>query len=219
MPQFSVDTANSLNSNFGTLCYKQVLGKEGYTANHVETLCGFIKTELLGRIPKGNFLDIGAGPAFIAREIGKYFDETLIIEPNSEYEPIYKQLGTSFRIANFEGVHLHRKFDLALCSHVLYHVEPEQWETSLAKIYALLSPQGIGLIALISPRGLFHELCCSINTSYSHSQLATSKLRKLKIPFTIASAQCYYESSDLQVFRRLLSLFVIDDCFTPQKYE
>lgn len=208
-----------LNSNFCEKEYKNTECNLQHSSEHVELLANFVKKEIIPKISYRNFLDIGPGPGFITNLIAKHFASTTIIEPNKEYLPLYKNSNYSIHTNNFENINLKQKYDLILCSHVLYHVEKENWPMFVKKIHNLLENGGKAIIALVAPRGSFHNLCFSINKNYSNSATLFPVFELMKIFYEIEKVSCLYRTNDFEHLHKLISIFAIDDCFTPAEYK
>jgi SAM-dependent methyltransferase len=102
------------------------------------------------------FLDIGAGGGHLTIPIAQQFDRTTIVEPNSRQAELFQRRCPGFRIYNdcWMDVDLgDERFDLILCSHVLYYIPEGSWMQTVEKMYRFLSPGGCLVIVMQSPLG------------------------------------------------------------------
>ena len=209
-----------LQSNFSAAEYAQIESEFNSITDHIDILCRYIEKKILPCINKRNFLDIGAGPGFIARELLGHFDETIALDPNNCYASYYSDSETHNKLRfinrNFEFVNFSHKFDFILCSHVLYHVPQSQWSMFVKKILKLLAKKGNALFTLVATRGKFHALCEQVNHKYSNSQLLTSILKEIGVDYKTSKVISSYFHKDVQDFTNLLRMFVIDDCFLSE---
>lgn len=102
-------------------------------------------------------LDVGAGPALLTEPLSAYFGEITVIEP----DPIYclkaaeKTLSQGKLVTAFNGFWDaaplgKRTFDLVVCSHVLYFVEPAHWSPFIDKMLSHLGPDGRLALILVA---------------------------------------------------------------------
>ena len=113
--------------------------------------------EIIAGLPRRRcFLDIGAGGGDLTIPISQSFAETTIVEPNEKQASFLKRRCPHFKIYNdfWEKVDLgSKRYDLILCSHVLYYIEEGHWLTTTEKMYAHLEAGGHIAIVLQSPIG------------------------------------------------------------------
>jgi hypothetical protein len=208
-----------LNSNFEEIEYKQTEEVFYASCDHVEQMTRFIVKKVLpGLHSRDAFLDIGPGPGHITQAIGKNFSSTAVIEPNRAYAPLYEENGYLSLFANFQDARLDTSFDLVLCAHVLYHVEHPTWPSFLKKIYSIIRKDGKGVVVLIAPKGDFHALCSSINPHYSNSSVIEPILNTLNMRYEKTETKCTFNASNYKDFHRLIQLFTIEDCYTPEQF-
>lgn len=102
------------------------------------------------------FLDIGAGGGDLTIPISQSFAETTVVEPNEKQASYFKRRCPHFNVYNdfWEEVDLgSKRYDLILCSHVLYYIEEGQWLATIEKMYAHLEDGGRIAIVIQSPIG------------------------------------------------------------------
>lgn len=102
------------------------------------------------------FLDIGAGGGHLTIPIAQQFEMTTIVEPNLCQAEMFQRRYPDFRIYNncWMDIDLgEERFDLILCSHVLYYIPEGSWMQTVEKMYHHLSPGGCLIIVMQSPLG------------------------------------------------------------------
>ena len=72
-------------------------------------------------VNKNSFLDIGAGPGNITRQVSSFFNDTFVIEPNSKFRKFYSNEKYLVSPIPFQDFFPKKRFDFCLASHVLYH--------------------------------------------------------------------------------------------------
>lgn len=191
-----------------------------FNSDHGDHLVEFLEEKVLPKITsKESFLDIGAGPGIITGRIAHYFPSTTIIEPDESYAPTYLNAGYKTHFANFQDISIHDQFDLVVCSHVLYHLSRNHWDSYLRKMYDSIRIKGKGLVALIAPRGDWHGLRVSINPNHATSRDVEYVLKEQKTTYEIFPIVSSFQVSRYLDFKRLLRLFTIDDCFTEEEFK
>ncbi|GAB2592980.1 hypothetical protein GCM10027168_27390 [Streptomyces capparidis] len=98
-------------------------------------------------------LDVGPADGTTTRHLGPHFERTVCIEPS---EPMRRALAVACPDALILADPVLRArpgvtADLALCSHVLYHVPRPQWRAAALRILEWTAPGGLLLILLQNP--------------------------------------------------------------------
>lgn len=226
MPEFvrsdneNRENTTSLVSNFSEREFQNVEMVFANNTGHIDHLVNFIYENVLsqGHI-KEAFLDIGAGPATITSRLSKFFTSTTVIDPNKAFASIYQDKGFIAYTGNFQDIITNIEYDLILCSHVLYHVPHSDWTAFLKKLYGSLCFGGKGVIAMVHPKGRWHELRSSLNPDYSNSDKVEKILKEQKIPYDLIPVQSTFRVKEYNDFRALVRLFTIDDCYLPEEYQ
>jgi ubiquinone/menaquinone biosynthesis C-methylase UbiE len=113
--------------------------------------------ELIAKLPRRKaFLDIGAGEGALTVPVSQMFESTTVVEPNPLMAARFHKRYPEFRVfgCRWESVDLsEERFDLVLCSHVLYYIPEGTWESVIRKMYSFLAPGGCLAIVLQSPLG------------------------------------------------------------------
>lgn len=111
---------------------------------------------IAGLARREKFLDIGAGGGDLTIPISQSFGRTVIVEPNEKQTAIFRQRYPQVEVYNelWEQVDFGtQRFDLILCSHVLYYIEEGKWLPAVEKMHRHLEENGVVIIILQSPVG------------------------------------------------------------------
>jgi SAM-dependent methyltransferase len=100
-------------------------------------------------------LDVGPGLGHITEPLARRTKHLVLVEPMAEYEEALKQQfsNATVIVAPFGSARLTGKFDLILCSHVLYYQHTSTWLSFCQKLLELLSDDGELLIIMNSDVG------------------------------------------------------------------
>ncbi len=209
-----------LVSNFNESEYQSVERIFANNTGHIDHLVDFICENILPPSQsKESFLDIGAGPATITSRLAKFFESTTVIDPNKAFAPLYREKGFITYVGNFQDILVNRKYDVVLCSHVLYHVPYTEWASFLKKLYGSIRSGGKGLISMVAPKGKWHELRSSLNPNYSNSDKVEKALKEQGISYDLIPIQSIFRVKNYEDFRALVRLFTLDDCYFPDEYQ
>ncbi|MHB8164255.1 MAG: class I SAM-dependent methyltransferase [Methanoregula sp.] len=148
-PDIPVDTSDDAEYQ-----HQLSLFSNGSTEKGIELIKAGMVIETLPR--RERFLDIGAGGGHLTIPIARQFEMTTIVEPNPRQAEIFQRRCPDFRICNeyWKDIDLgDERFDLILCSHVLYYIPEGSWMQTVEKMYRHLSPGGCLIIVMQSPLG------------------------------------------------------------------
>jgi SAM-dependent methyltransferase len=166
-------------------------------------------------------LDVGAGPGLITEPLSAYFGEVTIIEPDPVYclEAAKKILGQGKLITAFNGSWEaaplgKRAFDLVVCSHVLYFVEPADWGRFVGKMISHLRPGGKLAVILVARDDASNALIRqSLDIqevgSYPFSAKVIEHFESQGYDFDVLSVEANIAAETAQELLSILALFPI----------
>lgn len=188
------------------------------TSRHAVDISAVIKQRVVPNLPEGpSLLDVGAGPGSIASILAPHFKVITLIEPNREQLAAFTLEGAEIIPEQFENIALGRRYDLVLCSHMMYHVVPEQWGGFIDRLLAAARPGGYCVIVLGAPRGQNYELHRDFTTSIIESSLLMTILREKQIPFDVIPTENSFTAATFDEMVALCRFFVLEDCYTREK--
>lgn len=192
-------------------------------SNHDETIFTSFQEILECKEKRRSYLDIGSGDGRLARRVAPYFENTVLLEPNTTFG-VYDELKYNrLETVPFLDLVTHERFDFILCSHVLYYINPDNWDEFIAKMYGMLEDDGIGVVVLEKEDKNFknHELRMRINPTYRSSTTVKDVMNRNGIYHHDISYLEVLEASerDSDRVQHLVRMFTIDQCFTPDEYK
>jgi SAM-dependent methyltransferase len=105
----------------------------------------------LARLPSPEvFVDAGAGNGQTTAWLGGRFGRVVAIEPNPSLCHDLRQTCPAAEVLPVKilDAHLPATADFVLCSHVLYYLPRDEWQTSLAHMASWLKPTGALVVVL-----------------------------------------------------------------------
>jgi len=108
-------------------------------------------TDFARRLRSRNlFVDAGAGEGSTTAALGKFFDRTIAIEPNSALRVELERRCPDAEIVEqtIADAKLVSTADLVLCSHVLYYIPQTEWPDTLERLTSWLGVDGTAVVVL-----------------------------------------------------------------------
>ncbi|OJH34115.1 class I SAM-dependent methyltransferase [Cystobacter ferrugineus] len=188
------------------------------TARHHENIGQWVERSLLSRLPAGpSLLDVGAGPGTVARRLAPHFASLTLLEPNREQLGAFEHPGARLIHETLESFQSPEKYDLVLCSHVLYHVPVPGWGGFVDRLLSFVRPGGYCLIVLGSARGQNYELHRDFTQTVITSEQLKAVLKEKRLPYEVAEAQNSFSAATFEEMYTLCRFFVFEDCYTAQQ--
>jgi trans-aconitate methyltransferase len=166
-------------------------------------------------------LDVGAGPGLVATPLSAHFDHTTIVEPDPTYclETVGNilakgKLATAFNGSWEEAELGQRQYDLLVCSHVLYFVESENWDTFLQKMVPHIRPGGRMAIVLTAKGDVVSEtiqnaLDIQEVGSYPFSAGVIDFAQRHGYPYQVFSLEANIRAESAEKLQDVLVLFPV----------
>jgi predicted SAM-dependent methyltransferase len=209
-----------MTTNFSHEFYAETFSDFANRSDHTEQIIKILTDFTTNKLSnKDRLLDIGSASGKIAKALSSHFNHITLIEPNNEYENSYAEIKnhTLFK-STFDEFSDDNKYDLILCSHILYHVERGNWLDFIKKIHDYLAPNGKAVIIMIAERGDNHKVYEKINKNYGNSQQVKDRLSLLNINYDMMNYVTTYKTSDYDRIKCLLNFFFIDNSFSSFEY-
>jgi SAM-dependent methyltransferase len=210
---------NNINSNFTNSEYANIFDWFTNNSNHERNIVKNIKQLISNKKITRTCLDIGTGNGNISKHITPLFDNMTLLEPNKEYIRMYNGIKYDSLISlDFLNYETDLKYDVILCSHVLYHVPVHLWQTFIEKMYNMLNDDGVCIIVHVTNYGEMHELRKLVNPEYHNSKTIVDIVQKLQYIYDIIPIDSILSAvgKDYEKFKFLVELFTIDDCFEKE---
>lgn len=202
-----------LSSSF--IEYKEAVGILENTSKHILLVTDIIKNKILPKLShRHRLLDVGAGAGYISKILQSEFQETIAVEVNPELKAAYSQTNIKLYSCDFMKIDLEGKFDLVICSHVMYHLNKNEMSAFINKLLSLVNTGGFCFITLMAPRGQSHKFHEEFNPDYINSNLIITILNEQKIAYDRIEVHNSFTTNNFDSMHNLLKFFAIEDCQT-----
>ncbi|GHA45566.1 hypothetical protein GCM10010329_80270 [Streptomyces spiroverticillatus] len=136
------------------------------------------------------FVDAGAGTGRSTAALADSFERITAIEPNPHLRDRLARACPQARVLaeSIATAQVDERADLVLCSHVLYHVDPGQWLSTVQRLASWTARGGQTVVVLQNPEGD----CMRMLRHFSGYRY---DLRSLPAPFTAADLHHEWRTS------------------------
>lgn len=188
------------------------------TARHHENIGRVVEERILPRLPeRPSLLDVGAGPGTVARRLAPHFGSLTLLEPNPEQLRGFELAGAKVVHGTLENYDTPERYDLVLCSHVLYHVPIPEWGAFVDRLLSFVRPGGFCLIALGAPRGQNYELHRDFTDTVITSAQLLDTLKHKQLPHEVVPVTNGFSAATFEEMHTLCRFFVLEDCYTQEQ--
>jgi SAM-dependent methyltransferase len=188
------------------------------TARHHENIGQWVEKNLLSRLPaRPSLLDVGAGPGTVARRLAPHFGSLTLLEPNRDQLGAFEHPGARLFHGTLEDYDSPGRYDLVLCSHVLYHVPLAGWGGFIDRLLAFVRPGGYCLLVLGSAHGQNYELHRDFTQTVITSEQLEAVLKEKRLPYEVAGTQNGFTAASFEEMYTLCRFFVFEDCYTAEQ--
>lgn len=188
------------------------------TAKNHENIGRVVQERLLSLLPeRPSLLDVGAGPGKVAQRLAPHFGSLTLLEPNQEQIRELKLEGAKIFYVTLENYSSPERYDLVLCSHVLYHVPLSDWGGFIDKLLAFVRPGGYCIIVLAAARGQSYQLHRDFTETVISSEHILEILRQKKLPHEVIAIMNSFFSARFEEMYTLCRFFVLEDCYTSEQ--
>ena len=192
------------------------------TTDEYSVLLPLLEESVLPRLSKTEaLLDVGAGPGLITSPLSAHFGHIGIVEPDPVYcleavkvvlEP--GKLVTAYNGTWEAGRFGEGQFDLIVCAHVLYFVDPESWGDFIQKMVPHIAPGGRLAIVLVAKGDDASELIrrtlgMEEPGSYPFSAAAIEHLQGNGNAFEVLSFEANITAETAEKLMEVMALFPI----------
>ena len=196
------------------LWYKKMLISFAQTSTHVDSSVNAIIEHIIPKLKSAHsVIDIGAGIGVMTQKLKPFFKEITVLDINPEVKSHLLAEGFTVEIGDLLEFKTTKKFDLVICSHVLYLMDEDKIKRSIHKLSSLINEGGYCFIALTAPRGYSHPFLIKYNPNYINSKKILDILEKEKIPFQIIEpVPNQFKTKDRAEMSNLLKFSLIANC-------
>ncbi|WP_375771143.1 class I SAM-dependent methyltransferase [Archangium gephyra] len=188
------------------------------TARHHENIGRVVEERILPRLPeRPSLLDVGAGPGKVAERLAPHFASLTLLEPNREQIGALALERTKIFHDTLETWSSPERYDLVLCSHVLYHVPLQDWGGFIDRLLSFVRPGGYCVLVLGAARGQNYQLHRDFTETVISSEQLIGTLREKRIPHEVVATMNGFSAASFEEMYTLCRFFVLEDCFTAEK--
>lgn len=188
------------------------------TSRHPENIGQVVEERILPRLPeRPSLLDVGAGPGKVAERLSPHFGSLTLLEPNREQIGSLALERTKIVHDTLERYASPERYDLVLCSHVLYHVPLSDWGGFIDRLLAFTRPGGYCVIVLGAARGQNYQMHRDFTETVISSEQLIQTLREKRIAHEAVPVMNSFSAASFEEMYTLCRFFVLEDCFTTEQ--
>lgn len=188
------------------------------SARHPEYLGRIVEDRLLSRLPKQpTLLDVGAGSGKVAERLAPHFGALTLLEPNPNQIAGLKLDKATVHVEPLERFHSTEKYDVVLCSHVLYHVPLSDWAGFIDRMLTFVRPGGYCLLVMAAARGETYELCRDFSDRLIFGDHMISTVRQMHLPHEVIPEMSGFVAKTFEEMYTLCRFFVLEGCYTAEQ--
>lgn len=188
------------------------------TGTHHENIGRVTEERILPRLPpRPSLLDVGAGPGTVTRRLAPRFGAVTLLEPNRAQLGAFQLEGARIVHTTLEGYDSPERYDVVLCSHVMYHVPLADWGSFVDRLLARVKPGGFCVIVLGAARGQNYELHRDFTRTVISSAQLLDTLEQKRLPHDVVPTENDFRAATLEEMLTLCRFFVLEDCLTAEK--
>jgi SAM-dependent methyltransferase len=188
------------------------------TARHPENIGKLVEERILPRLPKQpTLLDVGAGSGKVAERLAPHFGSLTLIEPNQNQLAGLALDKAKLLIEPLERYHSSEKYDLVLCSHVMYHVPLPDWGAFIDRLLTFVRPGGYCLILMAAARGPTYELCRDFTDTQLFSNQVIAAVRQKQLPHEVVPMMAGFFTKTFEEMYTLCRFFVFEGSYTAEQ--
>ncbi|RKH27905.1 class I SAM-dependent methyltransferase [Corallococcus praedator] len=184
-------------------------------ARHPQNIAKLVEERLLPGLPaQPALLDVGAGSGKVAERLAPHFGSLTLLEPNPEQIAGFHHAKAKVRhesLAHFES---QDRYELVVCSHVLYHVPVAEWCAFIDTLLSFVRPGGACLIAMAAGRGPTYELCRDFSETLLFSEAVIAEVQRMRLPHEVFATMSGFVAQSFEEMYTLCRFLVLEGCFT-----
>jgi SAM-dependent methyltransferase len=188
------------------------------TSRHPENIERVVQERVLPRLPaRPSLLDVGAGPGKVAQRLAPYFGSLTLLEPNRAQIAALELEGVKIVHTTLEEYDSPERYDLVLCSHVLYHVPLAEWGGFIDRLLTWVRPGGYCVLVLGAARGQNYQLHRDFTSTILSSEQLIDTLKHKRIPHEVVAAMNRFSASSFEEMYTLCRFLVLETCYTAEQ--
>lgn len=188
------------------------------SARHPENIQQVVEERILPRLPKQpTLLDVGAGSGKVAERLAPHFSSLTLLEPNQNQIAGFKHEKAKILLEPLEHYHSPERYELVVCSHVLYHVPLSEWGAFIDRLLSFVRPGGACVIVMAAARGPTYELCRDFSETMLFGEQLPTTMRHKRLPHEVLPTMSGFVARTFEEMYTLCRFFVLEGCFTAEQ--
>ncbi|NOK32929.1 class I SAM-dependent methyltransferase [Corallococcus exercitus] len=188
------------------------------SATHPQNIHQIVTERLLPGLPvRPTLLDVGAGAGSVAERLAPLFDSLTLLEPNPEQSARFRHEKAKVLPVSLEGFDSQDRYDLVVCSHVMYHVPVSEWGGFIDRLLGFVRPGGTCLMVMAAARGPTYEMCREFSDTLFFSEHIATELRRKQLPHEPIATMSGFAANTFEEMETLCRFLVLEGCFTADQ--
>ncbi|NOK15878.1 class I SAM-dependent methyltransferase [Corallococcus carmarthensis] len=188
------------------------------SARHPRNIHTIVTERLFPGLPEHpTLLDVGAGAGKVAEQLAPHFDSLTLLEPHPEQSAGFHHEKAKVIPVPLERYDSQDRYDLVVCSHVLYHVPLSEWGGFIDRLLRFVRPGGTCLLVMAAARGPTHAMCREFSDTLHFSEDIVAEVRRKQLPHETIATMSGFAASTFEEMYTLCRFLVLEGCFTSEQ--
>ncbi|WP_223645664.1 bifunctional 2-polyprenyl-6-hydroxyphenol methylase/3-demethylubiquinol 3-O-methyltransferase UbiG [Corallococcus sp. EGB] len=184
-------------------------------ARHPRNIHQLVTERLLpGFSAHPTLLDVGAGAGKVAERLAPHFASLTLLEPHPEQSAGFHHEKAKVLPVTLERYDAQDRYDLVVCSHVLYHVAVSEWGGFIDRLLGFVRPGGACLIVMAASRGPTHAMCREFSSTLYFSEHVVTELQRKQLRHEAVATMSGFAAKTFEEMHTLCRFLVLEGCFT-----
>ncbi|MBN8232715.1 class I SAM-dependent methyltransferase [Corallococcus macrosporus] len=188
------------------------------SARHPENIHQIVTERLLPKLSAHpNLLDVGAGAGTVAERLAPLFDSLTLLEPNPAQSARFHHEKAKVLPLSLDGYDSKDRYDLVVCSHVMYHVPVSEWGGFIDRLLGFVRPGGTCLMVMAAARGPTHAMCREFSDTLYFSEHIVAEVQRKGLPHEVLATMSGFAANTFEEMETLCRFLVLEGCFTAEQ--
>nr|QKW93946.1 ubiquinone biosynthesis O-methyltransferase [Vitiosangium cumulatum] len=188
------------------------------SARHPENIGQAVEERILPRLPKQrSLLDVGAGSGKVAERLAPHFGSLTLLEPNQNQIAGLELDKAKIHLEPLERYQSPERYELVVCSHVLYHVPLAEWGGFIDRLLSFVRPGGYCVIVMAAARGPTYRLCRDFSETMLFGEPLLTTMQQKRLPHEVLETMSGFVAKTFEEMYTLCRFFVLEGCYTAEQ--
>ncbi|MBZ4333407.1 bifunctional 2-polyprenyl-6-hydroxyphenol methylase/3-demethylubiquinol 3-O-methyltransferase UbiG [Corallococcus sp. AS-1-12] len=185
------------------------------SARHPTNIHQIVTERLFPGLPEHpTLLDVGAGAGKVSERLAPLFDSLTLLEPHPEQSAGFHHEKATVIPVPLERYASNDRYDLVVCSHVLYHVPVSEWGGFIDRLLGFVRPGGSCLLVMAAARGPTHAMCREFCDTLHFSEDVAAEVRRKQLPHEAIATMSGFAAKTFEEMYTLCRFLVLEGCYT-----